>query len=73
MSPARQWSEGEHVGLRAVAHRRVTVAARDSAGINSAVHVRGHLISFEAGRKCRRSGVRRFRTMTSWVVVVSGA
>ncbi len=37
---AGQRPEGEHVRLRAVAHRRVTVAARDLLALDGAVHVR---------------------------------
>ena len=53
---SRQWSEGEHIRLRAVAHRRVTVTARDLLALDRAVHTRG-------------AGVPRFRVIVArdWV------
>src|SRR6266853_1660828 len=56
----RQWSEGEHVRLRAVAHRRVTVAARDLLAFDRAVHV-GGCCRIPACARISRTGVRGFR------------
>src|SRR6202030_2251489 len=40
-----QRSEGEHVRLRAVAHRRVTVTARDLLALDRAVHSRSAAVN----------------------------
>src|SRR5205823_433507 len=52
---SRQWSEREQVRLRAVAHRRVAVAAPYLLALDGAVHVpRRRLIGRRAGRTERR-------------------
>jgi len=62
----RQRSEGKQVRLRAVAHRRVTVTARDLLAFDSTVHVSGRR-RISARARVSRAGVRRFRSGRHWV------